>query len=77
MIHNNATDKIWDDQPDVIRKFLDLRPNHEKLCEEVTYIIKKLLQTNDLEHSAITWRAKKIDSFCDKLGRKKYEDPFK
>ena len=77
MIHNNATDKIWDDQPDVIRKFLDLRPNHEKLCEEVTYIIKKLLQTNDLEYSAITWRAKKIDSFCDKLGRKKYEDPFK
>jgi ppGpp synthetase/RelA/SpoT-type nucleotidyltranferase len=77
MTSNKATDRLWDAQPEVIRKFLDLRPNHEKLCEEVTYILKKLLQEKDLEYSAVTWRAKNLDSFCEKLGRKKYDDPFK
>ena len=77
MSDNETTKKLWGEKPDVIRKFIELRPNHEKLCEEVAYIIKKLLQTNGLDYSAVTWRAKKLDNFCDKLGRKNYKDPFK
>lgn len=70
-----ATDELWHSQPETIRKFLELRPNHEKLCEEIAYILQKVLEAASIEYSAITWRAKALDSFCDKLIRKKYEDP--
>ena len=72
-----ATDELWHSQPETIRKFVELRPNHQMLCEEIAYILQKVLMAASIEYSAITCRAKALDSFCEKLLRKKYEDPLR
>ncbi|MDW3094620.1 MAG: hypothetical protein R8G33_02990 [Gammaproteobacteria bacterium] len=69
-------DSIWNEKPKVIRKFLDLLPLHERLCEEVEFILECLLEKYDIEVSTISSRAKSLNSFCEKMYRKSYDDPF-
>ncbi|MFP4498406.1 MAG: GTP pyrophosphokinase family protein, partial [Vulcanimicrobiota bacterium] len=64
------------ENPEVIYRFLTIRPNYEKLCQEVAYIIKHKLMEEGIEFSSITYRTKELNSFLEKLERKKYEDPF-
>jgi ppGpp synthetase/RelA/SpoT-type nucleotidyltranferase len=66
----------WITKPEVIRRFLDLRPRYEAMCQEVQYIIGKRLADSDIEVSAVTSRAKTLNSFLEKLDRKSYKDPF-
>ena len=56
MTDTTATDDLWRTRPEVIRRFLDLLPNHEKLCQEVAYILKKLVQAERIEFAAVSWR---------------------
>ena len=44
--------------------------------DAVAYILEKTVKASALEYSAITFRAKTIDSFCVKALRKKYSDPL-
>lgn len=76
MKKTHALDDLWINSPDVIRKFIELRPKYEKLSEEVAYILEKAVKAAALEYSAITWRAKTIESFCEKVLRKNYSDPL-
>jgi len=57
-------------------KFINIRPEYEQLCTEVSYILNKRLNEEAIEISNITMRAKKLDSFIQKIQRKDYNDPL-
>lgn len=71
-----ATDELWATQPHTIRRFLELRPQYERLAQEVAYIVEGLARKHRIEFAAVTYRAKELDSFCEKIVRKKYASPF-
>jgi ppGpp synthetase/RelA/SpoT-type nucleotidyltranferase len=68
--------EIWKNSPDLVMNFINLSPEYEQLCIEVSYILKKRLTEEAIEISNITMRAKKLDSFILKIQRKEYDDPF-
>ena len=67
---------VWNSSPGLVIQFINLQSDYEQLCTEVAYILKKKLQERAIEISNITWRAKKLDSFINKIQRKNYIDPF-
>lgn len=69
-------DGIWLKQPEIIKKFIDQRPDYEKLCAEAAYILTSQLNNAKVEFSAITHRAKTLNSFLEKAQRKTYTDPI-
>jgi ppGpp synthetase/RelA/SpoT-type nucleotidyltranferase len=69
-------DDIWQRNPELIRQFLHVRRDYEQLCAEVEYILRKRISDQAIETSAITSRAKTLDSFLEKLPRKQYDSPF-
>ncbi len=73
----NTLDEVWQQNPEIIRYFLDIRPDYQQLCTEVEYILRKRLSVSGIEISTISSRAKTLNSFLEKLQRKKYDDPFK
>lgn len=68
--------KVWEERPDVIRRFLKERPQYEQLCAEMAYILQKRLSEAGIEFSAVIHRAKSLESFAEKIIRKEYKDPF-
>lgn len=68
-------DTIWKDHPEYIRKYYDNLPKYEKLCSEVKYIITTKVNS-EVEVAHISSRAKTLKSFCEKISRKNYDDPF-
>lgn len=70
------TSDPWVSQPEIIRKFLDLRPKYEDLCREVDYILSKRIKEAGIEISNVTNRAKTLNSFLEKLELKSYQEPF-
>lgn len=73
----DVQDQVWENNPDVIRTFLDMRPRFEKLAEEVAYILEKYVRASGIEYAAITYRTKELESFCEKIVRKNYTEPLK
>jgi len=69
-------DDIWQRNPEVIKEFLQVRRDYEQLCAEVEYILRKRITDQAIETSAITSRAKTLNSFLEKLQRKQYDRPF-
>src|SRR2546430_16718258 len=67
--------KTWSEYPDVVRDFVELRPQYEQLWSEVAYILDKRMKDHGIEFSAITGRAKTLKSFAEKLFRKNYATP--
>lgn len=72
---NISVDKQWEQNPQLIRQFLDRRADYEQLCSEVAYVLRSKLKKSSLEIAAITYRAKTLASFLDKIRRKSYSDP--
>lgn len=72
---SEALDHLWQNQVEVIRAFLDVRPSYEKLSEEVAYILEKRVRSANIEYATITQRAKTLDSFCEKVVRKGHKNP--
>lgn len=72
----NPFDSVWEKSPNLIKGYLNLLPKHEKLCEEIEYILKTTLKKSGIEIAHITRRAKEINSFCEKIYRKNYENPL-
>jgi len=68
--------KLWKERPAVIGRFLAEHPHYEHLCAEVAYILEKRLKGAGIEFSAVTYRAKSLESFVEKIIRKEYKDPF-
>lgn len=72
----NYKDKVWRESPEVIRNYYENIERYKVLSEEVHYIIKKSIDTNRIEIASISSRGKSLESFCEKIHRKHYKDPF-
>ena len=66
----------WINQPELVKRFIADRPDYEQLCNEVAYILKKRLKQTGIESAGITFRAKTLVSFLEKIDRKTYADPL-
>lgn len=74
---NGEHENIWTEKPRMVKQFIENRPDYERLCAEVAYILSRTLKNACIEFSAITHRAKTLDSFLEKIQRKTYDDPIK
>jgi ppGpp synthetase/RelA/SpoT-type nucleotidyltranferase len=75
-LETDAKHDPWVSHPHLIRSFLEFRPRYEELCREVAYILRKRINSNEIEVSAVTYRAKTLSSFLKKNERKTYSAPF-
>jgi len=69
-------ERLWKENTEFIKRFIDRLPDYEKLCAEVAYILNRELGKEEVEFSTITYRAKTLNSFLEKMQRKSYADPF-
>jgi putative GTP pyrophosphokinase len=69
-------ERFWKENPEAIKRFIDQQPDYEKLCAEVAYILNRELLKAEVEFSTITYRAKTLNSFLEKIQRKSYRDPI-
>ncbi len=68
-------ERLWRENTESIKRFIDRQPGYEKLCAEVAYILNRELNKEEIEFSTITYRAKTLNSFLEKIQRKSYRDP--
>ncbi|MFA5017674.1 MAG: hypothetical protein WC504_09020 [Methylobacter sp.] len=68
--------KVWENNPEYIRRFYDNLEINEKLCNEVKYILSLGLKRENIEVAQVSARAKTLKSFCEKISRKSYKNPF-
>ncbi len=69
-------DLVWEQTPEYIRKYHKNKPSYQKLCDEVQFILEKCISDLDVETASISARTKTEASFCEKIYRKSYDDPF-
>lgn len=67
---------FWIEKPEIIKRFIDQRADYENLCAEIAYILNRQLNKAEIEFSTITYRAKSLNSFLEKIQRKNYQDPI-
>ena len=72
---NDALNQFWSQRTGEVRAFLESQPRYQKLCE-VAYIIERAVKKKGIEFASITFRPKKLASFCEKVVRKSYKKPF-
>ncbi|XLZ69364.1 hypothetical protein ABT364_22960 [Massilia sp. SR12] len=72
----SSLNKVWKERPELVRHYYDLIPSHQRLCEEIKYILDKEIQALGIEIAQLTSRAKSLESFCEKVERKTYKYPF-
>ncbi|KJG23099.1 hypothetical protein UB37_07680 [Photobacterium iliopiscarium] len=72
----NYKDKIWKESPELIRSYYENIERYKLLCREIKYILEKSLSVNAVDVASISSRSKSLDSFCEKIHRKYYKDPF-
>ena len=71
-----TADDVWERNPEIIKRFFNIRRDYEQLCTEVEYILRKKIIDRNIETSSISSRAKTLNSFLEKLQRKHYDNPF-
>lgn len=76
-MEENKLDTVWQTNPETIKKYFEQKNDYEQICAEIAYILKKELSKNSIEYSAVSYRAKTLNSFLEKIVRKTYQDPFK
>jgi putative GTP pyrophosphokinase len=69
--------QAWKDKPQIVRSYYENLSTVERLCEEVEYILDKKIKSLGIKIGSLTSRAKTLESFCEKIQRKKYENPMK
>ena len=75
-MESSFLDKTWKENPNLIRRYHDRLEIHERLCDEIKYILDKRISTSAIEIGHITSRVKSLSSFCEKTNRKKYSNPI-
>ncbi len=73
---NQHLDSVWKKNPAYIRRFYNNLETNEKLCQEVKYILSAEIKKAGIEIAQISSRAKDLESFCEKISRKSYQNPF-
>jgi ppGpp synthetase/RelA/SpoT-type nucleotidyltranferase len=64
------------ERQEIINKYISLRPVYKKLAEKVALIIEELLELNIVNYHVVSYRAKTVDSFSDKIKKPKYKNPL-
>lgn len=59
---NDPEDKVWKDRPELY----DLLLLHERLCEEINYILSLKLKERTIDIAHTTSRVKTLPSLCEK-----------
>ncbi|MEP6901616.1 MAG: hypothetical protein ABJA66_07690 [Actinomycetota bacterium] len=72
---NVDVERLWKENTESIKRFIERQADYEKLCAEVAYILNRELNKEEVEFSTITYRAKTLNSFLEKIQRKSYRDP--
>jgi len=67
---------LWRERPDVIKEFLDRRSAYTRLAEEVAYMLEVCVAAAGIKYAQTLWRVKELNSFCEKVERKKYAEPL-
>jgi len=57
-------------------KFNNLRPLYKRLAENIKQALETFLQEENISFLTVTYRIKDIDSFIEKIERKKCKNPF-
>lgn len=72
MARGQTTTREWGE------RYARIRPHHEALTEEMSRLLKHILDHEDLEPAQVEARTKEVSSFTDKIERKerKYDDPL-
>ena len=73
---DSPLNRVWENNPELIRSYYDRLPIHERLCEEVKYILEKKIKSSGIQIGHLTSRAKTLESFCEKIERKAYDNPL-
>lgn len=73
----NSVTEAWKDKPEIVRSYYDNLSTYQRLCEEVEYILDKKIRSLGIKIGSLTSRAKTLESFCEKIQRKKYTHPAK
>ncbi|MDN2671421.1 hypothetical protein OX459_08470 [Janthinobacterium sp. SUN026] len=73
---DSPLNSIWKDRPDLIRGYYEMLSNHQRLCDEVQYILEKKIKHLGIEIGNLSSRAKTLASFCEKIKRKTYARPL-
>lgn len=67
---------VWKEKPELIKNFLSITNDYQQLCTEIEYILKKRISERAIEIASISSRAKTLNSFLEKIQRKKYNNPL-
>ena len=62
--------RSWIENPNLLRSFIEVRPQYEHLGNEVQYILNKRLQEKGIEFSTVISRPKSLKSFAEKAVEK-------
>ena len=57
-------------------QYIRLRPIYKKLATKIALIIEELLELNNINFHAVSYRAKTVESFSEKTKKPKYTDPL-
>jgi ppGpp synthetase/RelA/SpoT-type nucleotidyltranferase len=76
MYYFDPLDRFLRTNPDLIRTLLDIQPKHNKLSEEIAYILEKEISAAKIKIAYVRHRTKSIESFCNKADRKRYFSPL-
>lgn len=68
--------KVWEEHPEYIRRFYENIETNQNLCQEVAYMLSTEIQNAGIEIAHVSSRAKTLESFCEKISRKSYKQPF-
>ena len=67
---------LWKQSPETIKSFIELQSSYKQLASEVSYILETRLKKTDIKYSSISFREKELNSFIEKISRKKYKSPL-
>jgi len=73
---SDELDRLWRDRPDIMRAYVEKRPQYQQLVGEVIYILERRLSASPLGIASITGRAKTLKSLAEKIVRKDYPNPL-
>ncbi len=69
-------ERLWSERPGLVRTFLEKRRHWERLATEVSYTLAESLKMREIQYSYVSSRAKKLESFAEKMDRKNYSSPL-
>ena len=72
----NISKKNWEEHSDLIREFSVLEESHKQLASEISYILDKEVKSKEIKVAHISYRAKELSSFLEKIDRKTYVNPI-